>query len=243
MMNMQDTGTSLGNRIQSLDWERTEKDLLEQGFAILPQLLTAAECSFFRARYDDESLYRKQVFMARHGYGEGDYRYYRYPLPDPLQALRHTSFPYLAHTANEWAKRLQRDVIFPENHEEFQKLCHGLGQLRPTPLILKYTAGGYNRLHQDLYGEVYFPFQMAVLLSQPGEEFEGGEFVLVENRPRMQSRPRVIPLRRGDAVVFAVNERPQLGKTGYHKVSLRHGVSDVTAGTRYTLGVIYHDAL
>ncbi|WP_417449779.1 2OG-Fe(II) oxygenase [Kordiimonas sp.] len=242
-MNAVPTAAPLAHRIRSLDWSAMENALLDQGFAVIPQILTAAECSYFRALYEDENLYRKQVFMARHGYGEGDYRYYRYPLPDPLNVLRRESFPPLANAANEWARRLGRDVSFPENHNEFQQLCHEKGQSRPTPLILKYTAGGYNRLHQDLYGEVYFPFQMAVLLSEPEEEFEGGEFILVENRPRMQSRARVVPLRRGDAVVFAVNERPQMGKSGYHKVSLRHGVSDVISGTRFTLGVIYHDAL
>lgn len=234
---------SVAAKVQSVDWQAVQTGLMDEGYSIIRGLLSADECAAFRAAYDDETRYRKQVIMARHGYGEGDYRYFRYPLPDTLETLRRESFPPLARAANEWAKRLGRDTKFPESHEDFKAKCHGTGQVRPTPLILRYGKGGYNRLHQDLYGEVYFPFQIAVLLSEPGEDFEGGEFVLVENRPRMQSRPRVVPLRRGDAVVFAVNERPQMGKNGYHKVSLRHGVADITKGERYTLGVIYHDAL
>lgn len=234
---------SVADRLKATDWTRVQSELMNDGYSLLKGLLGEGECLDFRAAYDDETRYRKQVFMARHGYGEGDYRYFRYPLPDTLETLRRESFPPLARAANEWATRLGRDVCFPESHDAFRQRCNEKGQLRPTPLILKYGKGGYNRLHQDLYGEVYFPFQMAVLLSKPGEEFGGGEFVLVENRPRMQSRPRVVPLAQGDAVVFAVNERPQRGKTGYHKVSLRHGVADITHGNRYTLGVIYHDAL
>jgi hypothetical protein len=234
---------SVLERLQATDWARVQSDLMDDGYSLLKGLLNRDECLDFRAAYGDEDRYRKQVIMARHGYGEGDYRYFRYPLPDTLATLRRESFPPLARAANEWAKRLGRDVRFPEDHAAFSALCHDKGQLRPTPLILRYGKGGYNRLHQDLYGEIYFPFQMAVLLSAPGEEFEGGEFVLVENRPRMQSRPRIVPLTQGDAVIFAVNERPQRGKSGYHKVSLRHGVADITAGARYTLGVIYHDAL
>lgn len=234
---------SVEERLKATDWAHVQADLMNDGYSLIKGLLSEEECLDFRAAYDDEALYRKQVFMARHGYGEGDYRYFRYPLPDMLETLRRESFPPLARAANEWAHRLGRDVSFPESHYAFRQRCHEKGQVRPTPLILKYGKGGYNRLHQDLYGEVYFPFQMAVLLSKPGDEFNGGEFVLVENRPRMQSRPRVVPLAQGDAVVFAVNERPQLGKNGYHKVSLRHGVADITRGDRYTLGVIYHDAL
>jgi hypothetical protein len=234
---------SLAERLKATDWARVQSDLMEDGYSMLKGLLSADECHDFRAAYDDEARYRKQVIMARHGYGEGDYHYFRYPLPTTLATLRRESFPPLARAANEWAKRLGRDTRFPEDHDTFSALCHEKGQRRPTPLILRYGKGGYNRLHQDLYGEVYFPFQMAILLSEPGQEFDGGEFVLVENRPRMQSRPRVVPLTQGDAVIFAVNERPQMGKNGYHKVSLRHGVADITAGVRFTLGVIYHDAL
>ena len=180
--------------------------------------------------------------MARHGFGRGEYKYYRYPLPEVIAELRETFYPRLAEVANAWAELLGRKVEFPPEHSEYLKHCHSAGQTRPTPLILKYGVGDYNCLHQDLYGEMYFPMQVAFLLSEPEEEFSGGEFVLVEQRPRMQSRAEVVPLSRGEGVVFAVNQRPVRGSKGYYRVAMRHGVSRLRSGERYTLGVIFHDA-
>ncbi|WP_417465242.1 2OG-Fe(II) oxygenase [Kordiimonas sp.] len=232
----------LKERTTVLDWAKAEESLLERGFAKLGPLLSPAECAYFRARYEDEALYRSHIHMARYSFGKGEYKYYRYPLPDPLATMREASFKPLSHIANRWNERLSRGTRYPQAHADYTARCHAKGQQRPTPLILKYEAGDYNCLHQDLYGEEYFPFQMAVLLSDPETEFTGGEFVLVENRPRMQSRPQVVSFKQGEAVVFAVNERPRLGSRGYHRTSLRHGVSEITSGMRYMLGVIYHDA-
>ncbi|WP_420428982.1 2OG-Fe(II) oxygenase [Kordiimonas sp.] len=233
---------TLTERVEQLDWTVAQESLFEHGFAKLGPLLSPAECSYFRARYDDEVLYRSHIHMARYGFGKGEYKYFSYPLPDPLTTIRSASYTPLSMIANHWNERLSRDTRYPDSHDGYIAHCHEKGQKRPTPLILKYGAGDYNCLHQDLYGEEYFPFQMAVMLSKPEEEFTGGEFVLVENRPRMQSRPQVVSLKQGEAIVFAVNERPRLGSRGYHRTTLRHGVSEVTSGTRYMLGVIYHDA-
>jgi len=229
-------------RIAMLDWPRIEADLAERGVATAASLLTAAECAALRRLYAAGSGFRKHVIMARQAYGSGEYRYFAYPLPELVQALRTGLYARLAGPANLWAERLDKGLAFPPELAEFTRECHSAGQKRPTPLILRYGAGDYNRLHQDLYGERFFPFQAAILLNRPGEDFSGGEFVLVENRPRVQSRARVVPLNLGDMVIFAVNERADRGRYGYRRASLRHGISDVRDGERHTLGIIFHDA-
>ena len=229
-------------RIAALDWTRIGADLDAHGCARIPGLLARGECERLVHAYDDEALYRSRVFMARHGFGRGEYRYFAYPLPPVVRQLRRAAYPHLAPVANRWNEVLGIDVRYPPDHAEYLALCHAAGQQRPTPLILRYGPGDYNCLHQDLYGDEVFPLQLAVLLSQPGREFDGGEFVLAEQRPRMQSRAEVVPLRQGDAVVFAVNQRPVLGARGAYRVRMRHGVSRVRSGQRHTLGVIFHDA-
>ncbi len=216
-------------------------DLDSRGWSILPQLLSPDECAEMRARYEGDG-FRSTVTMARHGYGRGEYRYFAYPLPPLVERLRGELYPRLAGIANAWHERLGSDVRFPERHAEFLARCHAAGQARPTPLLLRYGPGDYNCLHQYLYGEHVFPLQVAVLLSTPGDDFSGGEFVLTEQRSRMQSRVEVVPLGQGDAVVFAVNSRPVAGTRGDYRVNLRHGVSTLRSGTRTTLGIIFHDA-
>ncbi len=213
-----------------------------QGWAVVPQLLSAADCAGLARRYDDSELYRSRVVMARHGFGRGEYQYFRYPLTPLIQTLRDQLYPPLAQTANGWYERMRIETRFPATHAEFLRRCHAAGQHLPTPLLLKYGSGDFNCLHQDLYGEHVFPLQAAVLLSQPGEEFTGGEFVLTEQRPRMQSRATVVPLQRGDVVVFAVHHRPVRGSRGDYRVNQRHGVSCLRSGQRFTLGIIFHDA-
>ena len=232
----------IGHRIDSLDWTRIAADLDEQGNALIPGLLSPGECDALTGQYDNDGLYRSRVVMARHGFGRGEYKYFRYPLPDAVQALRAAIYPHLVPVANRWHEALNIDVRFPDSHETFIARCHHAGQVRPTPLILKYGAGDYNCLHQDLYGEHVFPLQVAILLSRPGRDFAGGEFVLTEQRPRMQSRPTVVPLQQGDAVVLAVHYRPVRGARGVYRVNMRHGVSRVHSGHRHTVGVIFHDA-
>jgi uncharacterized protein len=229
-------------RVHALDWPRVQAELDAYGCARLPKLLTARECAATSALYRVERKFRSRVVMARHGFGRGEYRYFAYPLPPLVKALRSSFYPHLAPLANRWYERMRLGVRFPEGHEAFIERCHRAGQVHPTPLLLKYAAGDYNCLHQDLYGEHLFPLQIAVLLSQPGEDFEGGEFVLTEQRPRMQSRAEVVPLHRGDAVVFAVNDRPVAGARGDYRVKFRHGVSRIRSGHRQTLGIIFHDA-
>ncbi len=224
------------------DWTQIAADLDGAGYALLPTLLSRGECENLAALYADDARFRSRVVMARHGYGRGEYKYFAYPLPEPIATLRRTLYPELAPIANRWHEAMRKDTRFPERHEEFLERCHAAGQTRPTPLVLKYAAGDYNCLHQDLYGEHVFPLQVAILLSQPGEDFEGGEFVLTEQRPRMQSRVAVVPLQRGDAVTFAVNERPVRGTRGIYRVKMRHGVSTIRSGHRLTTGVIFHDA-
>jgi hypothetical protein len=233
---------SIGNRIDSLNWTRIAMDLDEQGKALIPCLLSPDECDALAGQYDNDDLYRSRVVMARHGFGRGEYKYFRYPLPNIVQELRTAIYPQLVPVANRWHQALNIDVRFPDKHAAFIERCHHAGQVRPTPLILKYGAGDYNCLHQDLYGEHVFPLQVAILLSQPGHDFTGGEFVLTEQRPRMQSRPMVVPLRQGDAVVFAVHYRPVQGTRGAYRVNMRHGVSCLRSGHRHTVGVIFHDA-
>ena len=225
-----------------LDWDRVETELGERGYATTGSLLSQEECRELIAGYARDELFRSKVVMARHGFGRGEYKYYRYPLPEIIVELREAFYPRLSKIANAWAESLGREPDFPAEHSEYINRCHAAGQRRPTPLILKYGAGDYNCLHQDLYGEMYFPMQVAILLSEPGNEFAGGEFVLVEQRPRMQSRVEVVPLAQGEGVIFAVNQRPVRGSKGYYRVAMRHGVSRLHTGKRYTLGVIFHDA-
>lgn len=234
--------TQLAERIAGLDWQAISNGLLDHGFAVTKQVLTDGECDALIARFGDEEGYRKHVIMARHNYGRGDYKYYSYPLPDMVATLRQEAYPRLVGTANEWATRLGRDGAFPDTHDAYVQRCHDAGQERPTTLILRYRAGDFNCLHQDLYGDLHFPYQMAILLSEPGDDFTGGDFMLVENRPRAQSVGRVVPLRKGQAVIFAVNERPRMGARGYHRATMRHGVSELLLGQRFTLGIIFHDA-
>jgi len=228
--------------MDTLDWPHLEAELDAHGCALIPGLLDPEACAEVAAWYDRPELFRSTVVMARHGFGRGEYRYFRYDLPPPVQALRAGLYPPLAAVANRWNTAMGLPARFPAEHAEFLARCHAAGQTRPTPLLLRYGAGDYNCLHQDLYGEHVFPLQVAVLLSEPGRDFEGGEFVLTEQRPRMQSRAEVVPLRQGDAVVFAVHHRPVRGARGVYRVNLRHGVSRLRAGRRHTLGIIFHDA-
>ena len=232
----------LETRIAAFDWEAIYADLDAEGWARLPALLTPEECKDIAALYGPHPHFRSHVVMARHGFGRGEYRYFAYPLPDIVAALRSAFYPRLAPLANQWAGRLGIATRFPEAHGDFLARCHAAGQTRPTPLLLRYQAGDFNCLHQDIYGEHVFPIQLAVLLSAPGDDFTGGEFVLTEQRPRMQSRAAVVPLQQGDAVIFAVNQRPQRGTRGDYRVAMRHGVSKLHSGTRHTLGIIFHDA-
>ena len=230
------------SRVELVGWERVAQELDTAGVAVLPGLLGAAECRELAELYADESLFRSRVVLSRHGFGRGEYQYFRYPLPRTIARLRTELYPRLAPIANRWNELMRLAARFPASHADFIERCQAAGQVRPTPLLLKYGAGDYNCLHQDLYGEQVFPLQVTMLLSRPGEDFEGGEFVLTEQRPRLQSRAEVVPLRQGDAAVFAVNHRPVQGARGAYRVKLRHGVSRLRSGQRYTLGVIFHDA-
>lgn len=230
------------DRVSVVQWREIESELQERGCAVLGQLLTESECSELIAGYDSETAFRSRVIMARHGFGRGEYKYYKYPLPQTIAELRTDLYPHLAKIANNWEKALGRSREFPSTHDAYLRHCHKGGQNLPTPLILKYGEGDYNCLHRDLYGEMVFPLQVTVLLSVPSEDFGGGDFVLVEQRPRMQSRVEVVPLRQGEAVVFAVNERPVRGSRGIYRVAMRHGVSRIRSGQRFTLGIIFHDA-
>ena len=227
--------------LATLDWERITADLDADGCAVTGPLLSEAECNTLRDSYDVDRLFRSHVIMARHGFGLGEYKYFSYPLPEIVADLRERVYARLAPLANSWAEIMRQEQRYPADLSTFTRRCHEAGQRKPTPLMLRYGPGDFNRLHRDLYGPLAFPIQMAVLLSNP-ETFEGGEFMLVENRPRMQARGDVISLRQGDAVLFAVNERPVQGTRGPYRVSMRHGVSRLRSGTRHTLGVIFHDA-
>lgn len=229
-------------RVQRIDVPALESDLEAQGWSVLPDLLASAECDDLASLYALDEGFRSRVVMARHGFGKGEYRYFSYPLPPLVHVLRTTLYPRLAPLANRWHERMGMSVRFPAEHAEFIARCAASGQSRPTPLLLQYGAGDYNCLHQDLYGEHVFPLQLAVLLSNPAADFSGGEFVLTEQRPRMQTRAAVVALTKGDAVVFAVNSRPVRGTRGDYRVKLRHGVSKITEGHRHTLGIIFHDA-
>jgi len=229
-------------KVESIGWDSLTRELDAQGSALIKGLLSGEECTEIAALYSDASKFRSTVVMSRHGFGRGEYKYFAYPLPRLVADLRAAIYPHLAPVANAWNEQLRSDIRYPPGHREFLARCADLDQTRPTPLLLQYSAGDYNCLHQDLYGAAVFPLQLTILLSQPGKDFEGGEFVLVEQRPRMQSRAEVVPLRQGDAVVFPVNHRPVQGSRGPYRVKMRHGVSRVRSGLRHTLGIIFHDA-
>lgn len=232
----------IAGRVRGLDWERMSQDLDAQGCASIERLISTEECAALAGLYPIEEAFRSRVVMARHGFGRGEYKYFSYPLPDLIACLRTSIYPQLVAIANRWNAAMGIDVHYPAKHADFIARCHAAGQTRPTPLLLQYAADDYNCLHQDLYGEHVFPLQVAILLSEPGRDFSGGEFVLTEQRPRMQSRPLVVPLRQGDAVVFAVHHRPVWGTRGVYRVNMRHGVSRLRSGHRHTAGIIFHDA-
>jgi hypothetical protein len=233
---------SAGERITAYNWQAFAGELSNYGCAVLLSLLSAEECHAIAELYSDESYFRSHIHMARHGFGKGEYRYFKYPLPQLIGGLRTALYPHLATIANEWNGRMGIAERYPNAHAYFLKRCYDAGQTRPPPLLLQYVPGDFNCLHQDLYGDLAFPIQVAILLSEPGQDFTGGEFVLTEQRPRMQSRAEVVPLRQGDAVAFAVHNRPVQGSKGNYRVNLRHGVSRVRSGMRHTLGIIFHDA-
>jgi hypothetical protein len=233
---------SAAERVKTFDWERVSHDLDAQGSAMIERLLAPDECQAIASLYPKDDLFRSHVVMGRHGFGRGEYKYFRYPLPALIADLRTAVYPHLVPIAHRWNTAMGIDVCYPEQHADFLARCHQAGQVRPTPLLLQYGADDYNCLHQDLYGEQVFPLQLAILLSEPNKDFTGGEFVMTEQRPRMQSRPIVVPLRQGDGVVFAVHQRPVQGTRGVYRVNLRHGVSRVRSGHRQTVGIIFHDA-
>ena len=234
--------TDIAARVDALDWTQATADLDAQGCAVLKRLLSPQECAAMSALYPDDINFRSRIVMGRHGFGRGEYKYFAHPLPDLIAQLRPALYARLCGLANRWNETMGIDIRYPDHHEAFVKRCHDAGQTRPTPLLLQYGVDDYNCLHQDLYGEHVFPLQVAILLSEPGRDFAGGEFVLTEQRPRMQSRPEVVPLAQGDAVVFAVHHRPVQGTRGFYRVNLRHGVSRIRSGHRHTVGVIFHDA-
>jgi uncharacterized protein len=233
---------ALRRRLDGVDWRRLERDLDALGYATTGPLLTPDECTAVADLYGEPARFRSRIDMRRHAFGEGEYQYFAYPLPEIVAELRQATYPRLAPIANRWGEALGLGQPFPPDLAGYLELCHQSGQRRPTPLLLKYGPGDYNRLHQDLYGQLHFPLQMAILLSMPGRDFAGGEFVLTEQRPRTQSRVEVVPLAQGEGVIFAVNFRPTRGSRGYYRLAMRHGVSRVRSGSRYTLGIIFHDA-
>ena len=230
------------NLIPPADWTRIQADLEARGCAATPSLLSPEECHSLAALFEADENFRNRVVMARHGFGQGEYRYFAYPLPASVQSLREQLYAVLAPIANAWAARMNQPSDFPPTLDAQLARCHAAGQARPTPLLLRYGPGDYNCLHQDLYGPMHFPLQLTVLLSEPGEDFQGGEFVPVEQRPRMQSRVEVVPLRQGEGVLFATSQRPVQGSRGSYRVTMRHGVSRLQRGARHTLGIIFHDA-
>ncbi len=232
----------IAERVKAIDWDQVSCDLDAQGNAVAERLLSSKECETLAMSYSHDKLFRKRIVMSRHGFGRGEYQYFRYPLPGPIRQLRSAMYPHLVPVANRWNTAMGIEVRYPATHVEFLARCHQAGQDKPTPLLLQYGAGDYNCLHQDLYGKHVFPIQMTILLSDPQKDFTGGEFVMTEQRPRMQSRPIVVPLRQGDGVFFAVHHRPVRGSRGWYRVNLRHGVSCVRSGQRYTVGIIFHDA-
>ena len=232
----------ISESIESIDWERVSQDLDANGSAVIERLFSPDECEATARLYPRDDVFRSRVVMARHGFGRGEYKYFTYPLPDLIASVREAFYPHLVPVANRWSHAMGTNIQYPERHAEFLSRCHRAGQMRPTPLLLQYEAGDYNCLHQDLYGEHVFPLQLAILLSEPNRDFTGGEFVMTEQRPRMQSRAIVVPLRQGDGVVFAVHNRPVRGTRGVYRVNLRHGVSRVRSGRRHTVGIIFHDS-
>ena len=238
----EEAAASLPARVAALDWSAVAASLDAHGCAVVGPLLDAEACAALAASYDDDARFRSRVVMARHGFGRGEYKYFAYPLPDEVAVLRAALYPWLAGVANRWNEAMGVEVRYPAAHEDYLARCHAAGQTRPTPLLLRYGAGDYNCLHQDLYGEHVFPLQATLLLSRPGEDFVGGEFVLTEQRPRMQSRAEVVPLAQGQVVLFPVHHRPVPGTRGTYRVNMRHGVSRLRSGQRHTLGVIFHDA-
>jgi uncharacterized protein len=234
--------SSAERRVAQYDWNLISNELSDFGCARIERLVTPEECQQIAELYPREERFRSHIHMARHGFGKGEYRYFKYPLPGLIDGLRTALYPCLAKVANNWNERMEIAQRYPERHADFLKKCHDQSQNRPTPLLLQYVEGDFNCLHQDLYGDLVFPLQVAILLSEPGRDFTGGEFVITEQRPRMQSRAEVVPLRQGDAVAFAVHNRPVKGTRGEYRVNLRHGVSRVRSGTRHTLGIIFHDA-
>jgi uncharacterized protein len=236
------SSSAIAERLAGLDWQRIEGDLDAHGCAIASAILSQEHCESLAQSYSNDGLFRSRVIMARHGFGRGEYKYFRYPLPEELSELRIALYPPLSRIANRWNKIMGSDVRYPDHHAKFLERCHEAGQVQPTPLLLRYVPGDYNCLHQDLYGEHVFPLQVAFLLSAPQRDFTGGEFVLTEQRPRMQSRAEVVPLTQGDGVIFPVYHRPVQGTKGFYRVNMRHGVSRLRSGGRHTLGVIFHDA-
>ena len=233
---------SIEKRVAALDWSSIGAALEAHGCAQTAPLLTKDECVALAGDYSTDALFRSRVIMARHGFGRGEYKYFAYPLPDLIAGLRTALYPHLAEIANRWNAAMGIAVRYPQQHDDFVKRCHRAGQTKPTPLLLQYGPGDYNCLHQDIYGEHVFPLQATVLLSQPGADFSGGEFVLTEQRPRMQSRAEVVGLQQGEAVIFPVHHRPVQGTRGIYRVNMRHGVSRIRSGRRHTLGIIFHDA-
>ena len=240
--NVHTSAPDIGARVAAIDWTQATSDLDAQGCVVLKDLLSAEECRALAVLYGDDSHFRSRIVMGRHGFGRGEYKYFSYPLPDLIAELRPALYANLHSIANRWNEAMEIDIRYPQSHDSFLKRCHAAGQTRPTPLLLQYGPSDYNCLHQDLYGEHVFPLQVAILLSEPGRDFTGGEFVLTEQRPRMQSRAEVVPLRQGDAVAFAVHVRPVQGTRGFYRVNMRHGVSRIRSGHRHTVGVIFHDA-
>ena len=236
------TCPAIPDRVDAIDWPRVEADLDSDGWARIPALLSPSESRAVAELYSNDAIFRSRVVMSRHGFGRGEYKYFAYPLPETVQQLRAALYPRLRGVANRWNEAMGLEPCFPDAHDDFLLRAQAAGQTRPTPLLLQYGEGDYNCLHQDLYGEHVFPLQVAVLLAAPGTDFSGGEFVLTEQRPRMQSRAAVVPLAQGDAVIFAVHHRPVRGTRGFYRVNMRHGVSRILAGHRHTLGVIFHDA-
>jgi hypothetical protein len=229
-------------RIDQLDWRQAAGQINCTGYAVLNHVLKPQECHELKSVYDQNNLFRKTIVMERYRFGLGEYKYFNYPLPPIIEQLRQTVYPHLAPIANKWMEVLGIETRFPNAHDELLDLCHAHSQNRPTPLILRYGKGGYNTLHQDLYGDIFFPMQIVLFLDEPGQEYEGGEFVLVEQQPRAQSKAIVLKPRKGDILVFTTNFRPVKGSRGYYRVNMKHGVSEVTAGNRHTLGIIFHDA-
>jgi uncharacterized protein len=237
-----ESAAGLASRVASLDWLQIENDLDAHGCAVAEGVLLREQCRALSALYDQDALFRSRIVMTRHGFGRGEYKYWTYPLPEAVAVLRKTLYPHLAGVANRWNETLGIDLRYPADHAQYLKRCHQAGQTKPTPLLLQYGAGDFNCLHQDVYGDLVFPLQIAFLLSAPGEDFTGGEFVLTEQRPRMQSRVEVVGLKQGDGVIFAVHHRPVQGSRGPYRVNLRHGVSRLRSGHRHTMGIIFHDA-